>query len=105
MKRLALLAPLLLLFACQTTPQKKTSGPWNIEKLNIAPKVTWGIRSNLVQEVYYESEELHGRPTHVFAYVGRPEGVGPFPAVVLIHGGGGKAFRDWADHWAKRGYV
>jgi dienelactone hydrolase len=25
--------------------------------------------------------------------------------MVLVHGGGGKAFRDWAEHWAKRGYV
>jgi len=25
--------------------------------------------------------------------------------MVLVHGGGGKAFKDWAEHWAKRGYV
>jgi dienelactone hydrolase len=25
--------------------------------------------------------------------------------MVLVHGGGGKAFREWAEHWAKRGYV
>jgi dienelactone hydrolase len=25
--------------------------------------------------------------------------------MVLVHGGGGKAFRDWAEHWASRGYV
>jgi dienelactone hydrolase len=25
--------------------------------------------------------------------------------MVLVHGGGGKAFRDWAEHWARRGYV
>ncbi len=25
--------------------------------------------------------------------------------MVLVHGGGGKAFRDWAELWAKRGYV
>ena len=42
----------------------------------------------------------------VFAYLGRPAtGKGPFPAMVLVHGGGGKAFREWAEHWAKRGYV
>jgi dienelactone hydrolase len=60
----------------------------------------------LVQEVYYQSERFHGKPTRVFAYLGRPvEGKGPFPAMVLVHGGGGKAFREWAEHWAKRGYV
>jgi dienelactone hydrolase len=25
--------------------------------------------------------------------------------MLLVHGGGGKAFREWAEHWAKRGYV
>ena len=25
--------------------------------------------------------------------------------MVLVHGGGGKAFRDWAEHWARHGYV
>ncbi|HYV28603.1 MAG TPA: alpha/beta fold hydrolase, partial [Candidatus Eisenbacteria bacterium] len=62
--------------------------------------------SNLVQEVYYESEPFQGKPTRVFAYYARPEkGDGPFPAMLLVHGGGGKAFREWAEHWAKRGYV
>ena len=27
------------------------------------------------------------------------------PAVVLVHGGGGTAFREWAELWAKRGYA
>jgi dienelactone hydrolase len=25
--------------------------------------------------------------------------------MLLVHGGGGKAFREWAEHWAKQGYV
>jgi len=60
----------------------------------------------LVQEVYYQGEPYHGKPTRVFAYLGRPDtGKGPYPAMLLVHGGGGKAFRDWAEHWAQRGYV
>jgi len=59
-----------------------------------------------VQEVYYESEPFEGHPTRVFAYYARPaKGDGPFPAMLLVHGGGGKAFADWARHWAERGYV
>jgi len=66
----------------------------------------WGAKSNLVQEVYYQGEPYHGKPTRVFAYLGRPDsGHGPYPAVLLVHGGGGKAFGDWAGYWAKRGYV
>ena len=33
------------------------------------------------------------------------DGRGPLPAMVLVHGGGGKAFREWAELWAERGYV
>jgi dienelactone hydrolase len=79
--------------------------PWDMARLSAAPKAEWGERKELVQDVWYESEPFEGKPTRVFAYVGKPEGAGPFPAVVLVHGGGGEAFRDWADHWAKRGYV
>ena len=74
--------------------------------LKQAPAAEWGMRTGLVQEVYYQGEPYHGKPTRVFAYLGRPaSGNGPFPAMVLVHGGGGKAFREWAEHWAKRGYV
>ena len=96
---------LLFLFACQTAPRHASSGPWNMKTLSEAPKATWGARSNLVQEVYYDGEPFHGKSTRVFAYVGRAEGKGPFPGVVLVHGGGGKAFSAWADHWARRGYI
>jgi dienelactone hydrolase len=103
MKRLLFVAALQFFHVFQISAA--TNGPWDMKVLSVAPRLNWGVRSNLIQEVYYESEPFHGQPTHVFAYVGRPEGIGPFPAVVLVHGGGGKAFYDWADHWAKRGYV
>ncbi len=74
--------------------------------LKQTPTANWGARTGLVQEVYYPGEPYHGKPTRVFAYISRPiTGKGPFPAMVLVHGGGGKAFREWAEHWAKRGYV
>jgi dienelactone hydrolase len=60
----------------------------------------------LVQEVYYQGEPLAGKPTRVFAYVARPEKPeGKSPAMVLVHGGGGTAFAEWATLWAKRGYA
>jgi len=106
-KRLILLAGLILLYGCVTTPKAtRRSGPWDLADLKETPAAEWGSRTGLVQEVYYEGDLFHGKPTRVFAYVGRPaEGRGPFPAMVLVHGGGGKAFREWAEHWAKRGYV
>jgi dienelactone hydrolase len=82
------------------------TGPWNLAELKRPPEAEFGPRQGLLQTVYYQGEPLQGKPTRVFAYLGRPaEGEGPFPAVVLVHGGGGKAFSAWAEHWAKRGYV
>lgn len=80
-------------------------GPWRLESLNQAPEATWGTESGLVREVYYAGEPFQGKPTRVFAYYAKPKGDGPFPAMVLVHGGGGKAFREWATLWAERGYA
>ena len=85
---------------------ERHTGPWNIAVLKQPPTAEWGGQTGLVQEVYYQGEPYRGKATRVFAYLGRPAaGKGPFPAIVLVHGGGGKAFRDWAEHWAKRGYI
>jgi dienelactone hydrolase len=98
---------LLALSGCATAPrQTHFADPWNLPALKAVPAATWGAKTGPVQQVWYEGEPFQGKPTRIFAYVGRPEkGTGPFPAMVLVHGGGGKAFQDWATHWAKRGYV
>lgn len=93
-----------LVLAHVATAASRNTGLWNIAALKSVPKAEWGERTNLVQSLYYEGEPFKGQPTRVFAYYGRPEGTGPFPAMVLVHGGGGKAFSAWAEHWAKRGY-
>lgn len=99
-----LLVSLLGCFA--PSKSARFQGPWNLAQLKHKPVAEWGTRTGLVQEVYYSGEPFKGKPTRVFGYLARPaEGKGPFPAMVLVHGGGGKAFRDWAEHWAKRGYV
>lgn len=79
--------------------------PWDIESFKkIKVSADWGDTRDGVREVYYTGPQYQGNPTRVFAYYAKPEGNGPFPAVLLVHGGGGKAFPDWARHWAKRGY-
>ena len=102
------IASVALFTGCTTPPAAtRRAGPWDLDALSKAPAVTWGATTGLVQELYYEGEPLNGKPTRVFAYLGRPasQSTGRHPGVVFVHGGGGKAFQAWADHWARRGYV
>jgi len=86
--------------------QPASTGPWDVKVLQaVEVKPEWGESIGKAREVYYSGEAFKGKPTRVFAYYAKPAtGDGPFPAVLLVHGGGGKAFREWAEHWAARGY-
>lgn len=97
----------LLLFAGSVAAQDKPyTGPWDLKALAQPPAVTILKEEPGLTTLTYANVPYLGKPTQVFAYLGLPkEGTGPFPAMVLVHGGGGTAFREWADLWAKRGYV
>ncbi|VTS00114.1 alpha/beta hydrolase family protein [Tuwongella immobilis] len=91
--------------AAPAAPAKTVPATWDVAALQsatITPE--WGETKGLAREVYYAGEPFRGKPTRIFAYYAKPEGKGPFPAMVLVHGGGGTAFQAWAEHWAKRGY-
>jgi len=103
LRRLVVLA--LMCCALPCVAEERFTGPWNVKNLLEVPEAKFGEPTGLVREVYYAGEPYKGKPTRIFAYYGRPEGTGPFPAMLLVHGGGGHAFKDWALHWAKRGYV
>ncbi len=97
---------ILSICAIPTLAAERFTGPWNLDELKKVPQATWGAKSGLVQEVYFPGEPRDGKPTRVFGYYARPEsGDGPFPGMVLVHGGGGTAFPEWATLWAKRGYA
>ncbi len=84
----------------------RSTKPWDVERILAAGvEAEWGEPNGLVTPVRYQTEDYQGRECWVFAYYGRPEGEGPFPAMLLVHGGGGKAFAEWAELWAQRGYV
>jgi len=97
----------LVVAAHGSTPsEKRFTGPWNLDALKTVPSATWGEKTETVQEVYYENEPVDGKPTRVFAYYARPASSdGPVPGMVLVHGGGGTAFPQWAMLWAERGYA
>jgi len=57
------------------------------------------------QEIYFEGATFEGKQTRIFAFYKAPEGKGPFPAMVLVHGGGGSAFKEWVDKWNNAGFA
>lgn len=82
------------------------TGPWKLDELRQPPKVTIVEDGKSLTSLCYAGEPYQGKPTRVFAYLARPEKAeGKLPAMVLVHGGGGTAFKEWAELWAKRGYV
>jgi dienelactone hydrolase len=59
-----------------------------------------------VKPIFFESLPWEGKPTRVFAWLGLPERRGgKVPGIVLVHGGGGTAFREWVEKWTERGYA
>lgn len=85
---------------------------WDLDKLSKAPEVEWLDRKSKVNTLLYKGPDYEGHSTQVFAYysnpdllMGRPVGKNKFPGIVLIHGGGGTAFREWVEKWAAEGYA
>lgn len=86
-------------------------GPWQVETLKQAPAMRWLSQDGQVHSLYYAGESYQDHPTEVFAFYASPITLGEakpgtkFPGVILVHGGGGTAFAEWAWLWAKRGYA
>lgn len=67
-------------------------------------KLGAGVDSFVFQSAPYAEKA----ETWVFAAIGTPTSPKPvegYPAVVLVHGGGGQVFGEWLEHWTKRGFV
>jgi dienelactone hydrolase len=94
------------------TKQDEKTGPWSLKTLQKPPAVTWIDRSSPIRSLTYRNEKFQERETDVFAFYATPGSISGdptkdrnLPAVVLIHGGGGTAFAEWAWLWANRGYA
>lgn len=59
-----------------------------------------------IRGIFYDGLPYRGKPTRVFAWYGVPAKTeGKLPAIILVHGGGGTAFRYWVRLWMERGYA
>jgi dienelactone hydrolase len=86
--------------------------PWKMDELSKPPAVEWLDEKSPVRTLMYAGEPFAGKPSRVFAVYASPATIdensdpkGPWPGIVLIHGGGGSAFPEWVALWAKRGYA
>ena len=84
---------------------------WDLRALKRPLVVAFARPKGVCQGLWFENEMVDGKGTRVFAYLGRPESEqGPAaaspgrPALVLLHGGGGRAFPEWVEYWVERGY-
>ena len=88
------------------------SMPWKLEALADAPEFSWADEKSPVRTLYYRGERFQERSTRVFACYATPGTLAgdrsadrELPGVVLVHGGGGTAFPEWVELWARRGYA
>jgi cephalosporin-C deacetylase-like acetyl esterase len=59
-----------------------------------------------VRAIFYDALTWQGKPTRVFAWIGLPaKREGKVPAMVLIHGGGGTAYKEWVQKWNAQGFA
>lgn len=59
-----------------------------------------------LRAIYFDALDYQGKATKVFAWLGLPGSIGgPVPGVVLAHGGGGTAFKEWVEKWNAHGFA
>ncbi|MEY3958765.1 MAG: Acetyl esterase Axe7A precursor [Verrucomicrobiota bacterium] len=80
-----------------------------VDKCAQAPKVheAEGFKpEGTVRAIFYDALPWQGKPTRVFAWIGLPARLtGKVPGMVLVHGGGGTAFKEWVQKWNAEGFA
>ena len=105
MRKLPLLVLLGFLFSATATraetPAKSASGPWDVKALQTVVLKPIGERrlakvgKCITPASLSAGSQLGSSPT-----TANPRATARSRRSLLVHGGGGKAFRDWAEHWA-----
>jgi dienelactone hydrolase len=107
-------AGLTMLGGNATAAEPRRTGPWDVPRI-LAAETPVQIDEQgdtgrcRLTALRYRSEPYEGHETQVFAYYAVPKELGEapekLPAMLLVHGGGGRAFAPWAELWAARGYA
>lgn len=95
---------------CLSSVGQETVGPWKLAELFAVPQHEPSDQFTVpgLQSLLYTGLAYKGKETRFYAYYGVPEGQAPatgWPAVVLVHGGGGTAGADWVKQWNEHGYA
>ncbi|MFQ3210127.1 MAG: dienelactone hydrolase [Colwellia sp.] len=64
------------------------------------------VKQSKASSFYFAGEPYQGKSSRIFAIYNTPKNTKPpFPAVVLVHGGGGTAFKQWVQKWNDAGFA
>jgi len=84
---------------------------WDVKGIHDVPAYKT-VSTDSAIGIIYQGLPYKGKPQNVFAYYATPGTLSGdrskdknLPAVILVHGGGGTAFKEWAIMWAKKGYA
>jgi dienelactone hydrolase len=58
-----------------------------------------------LKPLFFEALPWQGKPTRVFAWLGVPKSNAKVPGIVLVHGGGGTAYKEWVRKWNEHGFA
>lgn len=84
---------------------------WNVKGIYDVPQYKT-VSTDSVVNIIYQGLPYKGKAQNVFACYATPGTLSgdrsndkSLPAIILVHGGGGMAFREWVIMWAKKGYA
>lgn len=105
---LTLAAAMTLTLAAQPEGVDASGTVWTEARLDRAPAFAWTGERDGVRSLEFAGQDYRGKATRVYALYGAPVGASaakPVPAIVLVHGGAGRAFPEWVRQWVARGYA
>jgi len=112
MKHINKIAVAILLLTAPSQADAQIKGTlWDVKGIHDVPSYKTTSTDSAVG-IIYQGLTYKGKAQNVFAYYATPGTLSGdrskdkhLPAVVLVHGGGGMAFKEWAIMWARKGYA